>query len=396
MLLTIITFILVLSLLVFVHELGHFFTARRFGIRAEEFGFGFPPRAVGLYKNDQGKWKFVWGSKEVRDCPTTVYSLNWIPMGGFVKIKGENGPSASSGQAEDEPQDSFAFKPIWQRAVVLSAGVSMNVILAIVLISFGLMIGMPQDLEALAPGAKVESRQIQVIHVLDNTPANKAGLVVGDSIVSINDQTFSTYQELQKYVDDNTGKNLTYQIKHEGEVQDYQITPELMKETGKGGIGVALVETGIVRYPWYRAVWQGAKTTFELIGLIFTAFYELFKSLIMGKGVTAEVAGPVGIASLTGQAARMGFIYLLQFAALLSLNLAIINFLPFPALDGGRVLFLIIEKIKGSPVKREAETVIHNIGFTLLMVLVTIVTFRDVLKFGDKFVGLWYRITGIF
>jgi regulator of sigma E protease len=364
-------------------------TARRFGIRAEEFGFGFPPRGVGIYKNDQGKWKIVWGAKEVKDCPTTVYSLNWIPMGGFVKIKGEDGEFETDA-------DSFSGKKIWQRAVVLAAGVSMNVILAIVLISFGLMIGMPQDLESLAPGAKVDSRQIQVIHVLPNTPANQAGLVVGDSIVSINGQIFSTYQELQKFVDNNTGKNLVYQIKHEGQVKDYPITPELMKETGKGGIGVALVETGIVRYPWYRAVWQGTKTTFELIGLIFTAFFELFRSLIMGKGVTAEVAGPVGIASLTGQAARMGFIYLLQFAALLSLNLAIINILPFPALDGGRILFLIIEKFKGGPVKKEVEGVIHNIGFALLMVLVTIVTFRDVLKFGDKFIGLWHKTTGIF
>ena len=389
MLLTIITFILVLSLLVFVHELGHFITARRFGIRAEEFGFGFPPRGVGLYKNDQGKWKIVWGSKEVKDCPTTVYSLNWIPMGGFVKIKGEDG------EFETET-DSFAGKKIWQRAVVLSAGVSMNVLLAIVLISFGLMIGMPQDLEALAPGAKVESRQIQVIHVLPNTPANKAGVVVGDAIVSIDGQAFSAYQDLQKYVDERTGKNLIYQIKHEGAVKDYPITPEKMAETGRGGIGVALVETGIVRYPWYRAVWEGTKNTFELIGVIITAFYELFKSLILGKGVTAEVAGPVGIAALTGQAARMGFIYLLQFAALLSLNLAIINFLPLPALDGGRVLFLIIEKLKGRPMKREVEAVIHNIGFVLLMVLVTIVTFRDVLKFGDKFIGLWHRIVGLF
>lgn len=389
MLLTIITFILVLSLLVFVHEFGHFMTARHFGIRAEEFGFGFPPRGFGLYKNDQGKWKFVWGAKEVTDCPTTVYSLNWIPLGGFVKIKGEDGEFAAE-------TDSFSAKKIWQRAVVLAAGVSMNVVLAIVLISFGLMIGMPQDLESLAPGAKVDSRMIQVIHVLPNTPANKAGLVVGDSIVSIDGQVFLTYQELQKYVDERTGKNLVYQIKHEGQVKDYPITPEKMAETGKGGIGVALVETGIVRYPWYQAIWQGVKTTFELIGLIFTAFYELFRSLIMGKGVTAEVAGPVGIASLTGQAARMGFIYLLQFAALLSINLAIINILPFPALDGGRILFLIIEKFKGSPVKREVEGIIHNIGFALLMVLITIVTFRDVLKFGDKFIGLWHRIVGLF
>lgn len=388
MLLTIITFILVLSLLVFVHELGHFMTARRFGIKAEEFGFGFPPRAVGLYKNDQGKWKFVWGAKEVRDCPTTVYSLNWIPLGGFVKLNEDD--------AESSDPNHFINKKIWQRAIVLSAGVSMNVILAIVLISFGLMIGMPQDLESLAAGAKVDSRQIQIIHVLPNTPANKAGLIVGDAIVSINGQAFLTYQELQKYVDAHTGENLTYQIKHLGEVKDYPITPELMAETGRGGIGVALIETGIVRYPWYQAIWQGAKTTLELIGMILTAFYEFFRSLIMGKGVTAEVAGPVGIASLTGQAVRMGFIYLLQFSALLSLNLAIINFLPFPALDGGRVLFLIIEKLKGRPMKREVEAVIHNVGFALLMVLITVVTFRDVLKFGDKFVGLWHRIVGLF
>jgi regulator of sigma E protease len=363
-------------------------TARRFGIKADEFGFGFPPRLGGIYKNDQGKWKFVWGGKEVRDCPTTIYSLNWIPMGGFVKLNEDDATSSDPNH--------FINKKIWQRAVVLSAGVSMNVLLAIVLISFGLMIGMPQDLEALSPGAKVASRQIQIVHVLPNTPANQAGLVVGDSIVSIDNKTFLTYQELQQYVDSNTGKNLTYQIKHEGQIKDYQITPELMKETGKGGIGVALVETGIVKYPWYRAIWQGVTTTFELLGVILGAFYELIKSLILGKGVTAEVAGPVGIASLTGQAARMGFIYLLQFAALLSLNLAIINFLPIPALDGGRVLFLIIEKIKGKPMNREVEAILHNIGFALLMVLVTIVTFRDVLKFGDKFIGLWHKITGIF
>ena len=124
------------------------------------------------------------------------------------------------------------------------------------------------------------------------------------------------------------------------------------------------------------------------------AFYELIKGLVMGRGVAVDVAGPVGIAALTGQVAHMGFIYILQFTALLSINLAIINFLPIPALDGGRVLFLIIEKIKGSPVKRELETAIHNIGFALLMLLVLVVTFRDVARFGDSFKALWERIVG--
>lgn len=388
MLLTIITFALVLSVLVFVHELGHFLTARRFGIKADEFGFGFPPRLGGLYKNDKGKWVFVWGSKEVTDCPTTVYSINWIPMGGFVRMNEDD--------AESKDPNHFINKKIWQRALVLVAGVSMNVLLTIVLISIGLMIGMPQDLEEIGSKAKVESRQIQIVSVLDGSPAKRAGLVVGDSILAIDNIEFAKYQDLQSYVDTHQGAELNYRIKHEGEAKNISIKPELMKETGRGGIGVALVETGIVKYPWYQAIWRGVTTTFALIGLILGAFYELIKNLVIGQGVTAEVAGPVGIAALTGQAARMGLVYVLQFAALLSLNLAIINILPFPALDGGRLLFLLIEKIKGGPVKREVEAVIHNIGFMLLLILIAFVTFRDVLKFGDKFVTIWHRIAGIF
>src|SRR3989338_7670480 len=139
MLLTIIVFLLVLSVLVLAHEWGHFATARKFGVKAEEFGLGFPPRAFGFYKNNQGKWKHIFGSKEVTDCPGTVYSLNWLPLGGFVKIKGENG------EGHDEP-DSFASRPVWQRAVMLSAGVIMNVILAMVLIISGFMVGLPLSL----------------------------------------------------------------------------------------------------------------------------------------------------------------------------------------------------------------------------------------------------------
>ena len=150
----------------------------------------------------------------------------------------------------------------------------------------------------------------------------------------------------------------------------------------------------MVKYPWHLAIAEGIKTTIVLTWLIMVAFYELIKGLFVGQGVSADLAGPVGIAVITGQVARMGFVYILQFTALLSINLAIINFLPIPALDGGRVLFLIIEKFKGSPVKKEIETAIHNIGFSLLMLLVLIVTFRDVARFGDKFKALWERFIG--
>jgi len=386
MLLTIITFIIVLSILVFAHELGHFLTARRFGVKAEEFGFGFPPRAWGIYKNTEGKWKNVYGSREITDCPGTVYSINWLPLGGFVKIKGENGENETEA-------DSFASRPIWQRAIMLSAGVVMNIFLAMALIIIGFMVGLPQSLDNnLDARAQISDRKIQVIQVVKNSPAEAADLQIGDTIVSINQQQFTAYGELQNYVNFRIGQKLDYKIKRGQNLVEENITPVFMTETGKGGIGIAITETGVVSYPWHLAIGQGFKLTFVLLWAIIAAFYELLKGLIFGQGVSVDLAGPVGIATLTGQVARLGFIYLLQFTALLSINLAVINFFPFPALDGGRVLFLIIEKIKRSPVKREVEGAIHNIGFALLMILILLVTFRDVSRFGGAFKNIWDKL----
>lgn len=386
MLITIITFIIVLSVLVFAHELGHFLTARRFGVRAEEFGFGFPPRAFGVYKKTDGKWKLVWGAREVSDASDTVYSINWLPLGGFVKIKGENG------EAEAE-MDSFASRKVWQRAIMLSAGVVMNIILAAVLISAGFMIGLPQALDGqLSAGARISDKKIQIVEVLPKTPAQAAGLQIGDTILSIDGKTFDSYAPLQAYVSSKIGKVVDYKIKRGQGTLDEKITPQAMAAAGQGGVGIAITQTGIVSYPWYIAIVEGVKTTGVLIWAIIMAFYELIKSLFAGQGVGADIAGPVGIATLTGQVAREGFIYLLQFTALLSINLAVINFFPFPALDGGRVLFLIIEKIKGAPVKREVEGMIHNIGFALLMILVLLVTFHDVSRFSSAFQHFFSKI----
>ncbi|MDP2709001.1 MAG: site-2 protease family protein, partial [bacterium] len=255
MFLTIITFILVLSVLVFAHEFGHFMMARRFGVRSEEFGFGFPPRAFGFYKNDQGQWKFIWGAKEVKDCPGTIYSINWLPLGGFVKIKGENG----EGQAEP---DSFSSRPIWQRAFMLSAGVVMNIILAAVLITGGFMIGLPQALDSgLDARAHVSDKKIQIVQVMEKTPAEVAGLQIGDTILNINGNSFSSFESLQKFVADNVGNKLDYRIQRGQEFYDLMIMPEVLTETGLGGIGIGIIETGIVSYPWYLAIFEGIKTT---------------------------------------------------------------------------------------------------------------------------------------
>ncbi len=386
MLFTIILFIIILGLLVFVHELGHFFMARRFGVKAEEFGFGYPPRIAGVYKDKNGVWKFVRGRKKIKDAPGTVYSLNWIPVGGFVKIKGESG--------DNDDADSFISKKIWQRAMMLLAGVSMNIILAMVLISFGFIVGLPQVVDSLGAKAKVKDEQIQIVQVLPGSPAKEAGVTMGDIIISINGREFIDDLALQNYTDEHTGQKLTYVFKRGDEIITKEITPKIIESTGRGGIGIAVAETGIVSYPWYIALWEGIKTTIFLTWAIIVAFYQLLKGIIMGQGVSADIAGPVGIAAITGQVARLGFVYIVQFAAILSINLAIINAFPFPALDGGRTLFLVIEKIKGKPIKREVEAIIHNIGFALLMLLVLVVTFRDISRFGDSFKSLWERIAG--
>jgi regulator of sigma E protease len=382
MLFTIIVFLAVFSVLVFAHELGHFLTAKKFGVKAEEFGFGYPPRIVGIYRNSAGQCKIVWGSREVKDAPGTVYSLNLLPLGGFVKIKGEDDNG-------DKAADSFAAKKIWQRATMLSAGVVMNIVLAMFLIIIGFMIGIPQVIDGVDARAKILDERIQIVEVMKGSPAETAGVQMGDIIKNIDGVEFSNYFDLQSYVDSHVNQELNYLIERGGQEVGVIVTPEIRPETEKGGIGVSITETGIVKYPWHLAIWEGIKTTFYLFWVILVAFYELFKNLFVGQGLTQELTGPVGIAVLTGQVAHMGFVYILQFTALFSINLAIINFLPIPALDGGRVLFLIIEKIKGSPVKRELEAALHNIGFALLMLLVIVVTYRDVLKFSGKFLSIW-------
>lgn len=386
MILTIITFILVLSLLVFAHELGHFLTARRFGLTPEEFGFGFPPRAWGVYKNKEGKWRTVKGKKKATDAGDTIYSINWLPLGGFVKL-GEDDVDVSP------EANHFHNKPIWQRAVMLLAGVTMNMILAMVLIGFGFMIGLPQVIdENLPAGAIVRNQQVQVVEVLDGSPAAQAGLKIGDVMVSGNGAAFMSAEALADFTGRNENMEVSYLIKRGRVEMNFNITPIYLAESDTVGVGVGIADTGLVRFSLLRSIWEGVKTTFYLTVAILVAFGKLFQGIFTGQGVGAEIAGPVGIAVITGQVTRMGFVYILQFAALLSINLAIINAAPFPALDGGRMLFLILEKLKGRPVKRELEGTIHYIGFALLMLLILVVTFKDVTRIGDNIKFFWDKV----
>lgn len=379
---TLLIFIVVLGLLVFVHEFGHFITAKWRGVGVEEFGFGFPPRMIGLQRQNGGRWKIIWGKKEVEDKKETVYSLNLIPVGGFVKIKGENGEQA-------EEKDSFAAHRAWERALIIAMGVIANTLLTIVLISFGFAIGLPQVIDAnVSSYAKVSGKHIEIMSVLPNSPAEKSGIKVGDIIVSVDNQPALTVDGVKEVMNQKVNKEVKISLRRQGAVVKVESTPEILAETKTAGVGIGLAEIGKVRYPVWLAVPKGVMMTGFITKEIFKAFGGVIHDLILGKKVGVELAGPVGIAVLTGQAVKMGWIYLLQFMAILSINLAIINILPFPALDGGRLLFILLEKIRRRPVSQRLEAIIHNSGFVLLLFLVILVTYHDLARYSGR-IGAW-------
>lgn len=368
MLLTIIIFILILSILIFSHEFGHFISAKKAGMKVEEFGFGFPPRIFSVKKGE------------------TVYSLNLIPIGGFVKILGEQRPKNKESMGNKR---AFYAKPIWQRVIVIAMGVVMNLLLAVVLLSIVHGLGIPTVIERDSPPAK--NIQIQIVSIAPNSPAQNIGLKLGDSITELKvkfpptaDQPqaekVNEVEDVQKFIARYAGEEVSLTILRGKETLEKSLVPRLSPPENEGPIGIALAKVGIVSYPWYKAIWLGFKTTGKLTAGFIALFYQLIKTLILKGVLIGEIAGPIGIASLTAQFTKLGLVYILQFVAFISINLAIINAIPFPALDGGRILFLLIEKIKGSPVNAKVENLVNNIGFALLIVLMILVTFRDITK----------------
>jgi len=388
--LTAIIVIITLGILIFVHELGHFIVARRNGIRADEFGFGFPPRIFGIqkyFRKNKGfkKWRFIWGPrdgddenealdrKEIRENKYekgTIYSLNWLPLGGFVKIKGENGENA------DEP-DSFMAKNAWTRTKVLAAGVIMNFVLAWFLIALVMMIGIPEakDSEQILSGAKV-----QIAGVVKDSPAEKMGIKIGDEIILEQDNfKIEKLKDISTYIESNKGEEIYFKVKRGRETLNLRGVPREEAPEGQGILGISYSQVVMEKYPFYEAAWKSLVTVFEVIWMMLSTLYLIIRNLFPGgESVGMDVAGPVGIVILIQQVTSLGLVYILQFIALLSINLGLINILPIPALDGGRILFIIIEKIKGSPVSRKIEQGIHMTFFVLLILLMMAVTYLDI------------------
>jgi len=384
MFITILAFIIVLGIIVMVHELGHFFTARIFKVKVEEFGLGFPPRLAGFYKGKSGKRKWLWGSKfKSEEAPNTIYSLNKIPIGGFVKIKGEDG----GGGGDD---DSFVNKPAWQRSIILSAGVAGNILLCIMLLAIGYSVGLPTVVEdeVLRNVKSVSDTKIQVVSINSASPAETAGFQIGDAILSLDSSEVETIAEINDFTEKKDNLLMNVKIKRGGEILSLEVIPRVLETSNnKAVMGVGLVKTAIVSYKWYEAIWQGLLNTFYILGAIVEALWLLIKNIFTTGEVSTELAGPVGIAVLTGQVVKLGWIYVLQFAALLSLNLGIINILPFPALDGGRLLFILIERIRGKEINKRVENIVHTIGFAILMVAIVFVTYRDIVRWGGQIVS---------
>ncbi len=389
---TLVIFVLILGLLVFVHEFGHFIVARKMGVKAEEFGLGFPPRAVGIQKKykgwlwwKRGVWRIIWGKKPAEELSEgeggTIYSLNWVPLGGFVKIKGEAGESMGDA-------DSFAGKPIWQRGAIISAGVLMNVVAAVVILSIGFYIGLPRVLDDadLDKYAKISDKRLELVEILKDSPAFAAGLKLGDKIIKVDGKEMISSLELRNYLKEKLNIPVVFEINRNGEMLLKEITPAALQAIGQPGVGIGYVEIGKVSYAPHLALWHGFLETGFYIKEIARAFYGIIHNLIIGEKVAIDVTGPVGIAVLTGRVARLGFVYLLQFTALLSVNLALVNIFPFPALDGGRLFFLVLEWIRRRPVPQRVENLVHNLGFALLMFLIAAVTYHDFLRFGGNFI----------
>lgn len=388
MFLTIITFIIILTALVLVHELGHFYTAKRSGVKVEEFGLGIPPRMVGIRKNKDGNRELIWGGKyDSAESETTIYSLNWLPFGGFVKLKGEDGVNA-------DDSDALAAQSAGKRSLVLSAGVIMNIVFAAVLLIVVFAHGFPTILDESIDPKYVSDKQLQIAEVLVDSPAASAGLLPGDVITTIDGNHFENVEAMREYLATINDQSVTVVGEHvEGVAFTQEVTPAYIEPIDQTGIGFAIVETGTVKYPWYRAFDKGIASAFYMTKEILKAFGNIISSLITTGSSGQQLAGPVGIAVLTGKVVQKGFVDVLHFAAVLSINLAIINILPFPALDGGRLLFIAIEKARGRAVSQKIETTIHTVGFTLLILLIIVITIKDIGTFGTQ---IWNAITGLF
>lgn len=347
--------------MVLIHEFGHFLMAKRFGIKVEEFGFGIPPRA--------------WGKK----IGETLYSINWLPFGGFVKLLGEDEVDMLT--VSKEKGRDFRTKPVSQRIIVVITGVVMNLLLAWVL--FYIVIA-SQNFKIIYP---VIESAVYIAEVEKDFPAQKAGIKAGEKLLSVDSQRVSDIEQARKLIKSKNGMSVTLTLADSdgNNLRKVSVTP---KKVEKGDVLIGVIFSPIP-FREYRTISQklfsGITYSWDLTRLTFAGFGKLFQDLFYGNfgQASKSVTGPVGMATITNDILSSGGAVLLPylwFVGIISLTLSIFNVLPIPALDGGRLLFLVIEAVTKKKVKEDVEKMVHQIGFIILIALALLITFSDIRK----------------
>ena len=348
--------------LIILHELGHYFFAKKYGVKVEEFGIGLPPRLIG---------------KKVGE---TVYSLNLLPLGAFVRLEGEE-------HADPGPR-SFSTKPIWQRMVIVAAGVVAFWLVAVAIFTgLGMTSGIPTGIGDEEIDGVVNPK-VQILGVAKDSPADVAGIELGDNILKMEQKDLdiiiepTKVKEIQSFTDSTKGKQIILTLQRGDETREVVLVPRIEPPAGEGAIGVALVRTGLVKYAWYIAPFQGILRTGQLTIEIVKNLFGLLFNLVSGKGVPAgvEFMGPVGIVHLLTNSLSLGIPHFLSFFAVLAIYLAIFNALPIPVVDGGKLLFLGIEAIRKKPVSELWEKRVSAVVFALLITLMIWVTVKDIAR----------------
>ena len=357
---SVLIFILVIVALIVVHEFGHFIAAKLSGMRVDEFGLGYPPRALLLGKIGE-----------------TEYTLNWLPFGGFVKIYGEDGGAGAR---------AFGARPRILQAIVLIAGIAMNLVFAYVLITSALVMGTPR---ALMPSelSTATHLELAVANVLPGSPAARAGLLAGDSIMSAEDTMGQWHAtdpaSFSAFVADSQGKPIALSVKHDGHLVSIDATPVagvVKSDPSRFALGVEVATIGVVPIGFGAAVTEGARLTWDTTVLTAQGLWHFFYGVFTLSADLSQVAGPVGIAGAVGSASAQGLGDLLSIMAVISINLALINLIPVPALDGGRLLFVLIESIIRRPIKPSVARAVNTVGFVALILLMVVVTAHDIFR----------------
>jgi regulator of sigma E protease len=342
-LITIIQFLVLLAVVVVVHEAGHFFTAKMFGVQVHEFGFGFPPRLLGIRKGE------------------TVYTINLIPLGGFVRMEGENDPS--------HPR-SLASKGVGTRFIILTAGVFMNTLLWIILLTGFFMF--------------TDYNEVGIRTVAPGSPAEQAGVLPGDVILKVNRNSVNSYDDLAALIDENRGREVEWLIRRDGVEQSLRLVPRENPPPGQGATGISINLLATHSLTPVRPPWEAADMGVGLTKLVMWDTKDAITGAIT-SGEGGNLAGPIGIAQATGEIAReAGIVFLIPLAAFLSISLAIFNILPIPALDGGRLVFVILEWVRrGKRIPPEKEGLIHLMGFVFVIAIAIIIGYNDIMRIID-------------